>query len=296
MPACQQPETLYVKENPCCVLIRAIESCEDIGNSLETIRFNFSNLDAHTCNLEMSAAQLWNPIAALVAEMSAKWQTAYNVVQSMSAAWNSAYTTVAQYSAAFIEPVTVVYPTVFSSDTVSTSLATISAWVVTNYPITSSSASAQCTIVNFAPNQKLWVYCAVQGSTPQVILAQGAATVTNITTQLHIWHQFVDTGVGYCQTIGPYLPPHLRTSDNQGGQWVQKLRRPFVPFVNSEGDANTVMSWGGGVYAGCGWDNVRYTISNPQLYGTYYDTYTEKFAWVEFQNIAGNWTFIRRYY
>ncbi len=302
MPSCEQPETIYIKENPCCVLIRAIEDCEDIGSSLANIQFNFSNLDAHTCNLEMSAVQLWNPTSALIAEMSAKWQAAYNIVQTMSAAWDAAYTTVSQYSAAFIEPVTVIYPSVFATDTVSTAISVLSSWVNANYPVTSNSVGSDCTVINYAPNQKLWLYCAIQTYTTQTILAQGTATVSNIYTAMHVWHQNSSTGEGYCQTLGPprtaadgtMLPP--TPSGNLGAQWVTKLVRPFVPFVNSELNNNTTMSWGGGWVAGAAWDQVKYDIVNPQVTGTYYDNYVNKFAWVEFQCIGGVWTYMSRYY
>ena len=98
--SCTEPATIYQKVNECCILVRLIDECEDIGDSMDKINFNFQNLEAHTCNLELSANQLWNPAWSIMSANSAKWMSVLATVQDLSACWQSAATTVEDLSAA----------------------------------------------------------------------------------------------------------------------------------------------------------------------------------------------------
>lgn len=299
---CSPPDTVYVKTNPCCVLIREIAECEDIGNSLANINFNFSNLDAHTCNLEASGSELWTPTYSLVESQSANWQAAYAVVQSMSAAWNAAYTTVSQYSAAFLEPVTVMYPTPNTAGYVTYDTTAIATWLSTTLPITSTAAGPNCPTANFAPNQKAWVMIANTSVAAQVLLAQVTSTSSLIAVFMHIWIKFPNQNVIITQSGGAIPGTYPLIIPNVSGQWIKQLKTQSVPGANQGGDANTLMAWGYSptdnnvVWAGCNYDHVYVQSSTTQVTGTYYDYYISSFTCLEYVNVAGVWTFVAQRY
>lgn len=266
---CAQPDTIYVKANPCCTLVQSIEDCEDIGNSLAAIQFNFSNLDSHVCNLELSAKEFWDPTYTLVDSMSANWQNAYSIVQSLSAAWNNAYTTVSQYSAAWIEPISVMYSTPRSYGAAAHDVGNISSgvwkWVVDNFPLTSVAVGENCPTVNYVPGQKLWVYIGNINRLAQVLIAQGTCTCHWFETLLTIWNYTINHGAGYYTNTW----------------WTD--RRGNVPYVYSGEGAFMA-------YARA--DDVRIRATASTLTSTYYDTYMSSFNCIEYQVIGNQWAYI----
>lgn len=306
--SCAAPETIYLKANPCCTLIQPIATCESIGSSLPAIQFNFSNLDAHTCNLETSARELWNPIYSLISSSSSRWVAAYNVVQSMSAAWNSAYTTVASYSAAWIEPISVIYSSTFNEGEIDTNI--IKAWADENFPITTPGQLNTCSDINFAPGQKMWVFCGTLAAATQSLFyatpdvpqytsttvdttrstaaAQGSCTFNGAT--LAVWMLTINHGAGSYSNLGQvamYDQVDWQVSTNVircgDGAWLAGAAIADVSITaGGSGAVTTTTSVNN--------TNVT-TVASEDCYGSYTDKYLGGFRCLEYIVSGGEWVF-----
>ena len=192
---CEPPQTVYIKINPCCTLIKQIPTCEDIGDSLTTIQFNFQNLDAHVCSMESSAATLWDPAYTLVRDMSGLWSSAAALVQSMSAAWNNARTTVQTYSAAWLDPISVIYPAPLAYST-SINVSAVSAWATSQFPVTAAPANSQCLSVNYAVGQRLWVFIGKYNRALQTIVSTSTPTAHFQNALISVYNTTINFGAG----------------------------------------------------------------------------------------------------
>jgi hypothetical protein len=260
--SCAPPETVYIKLNPCCILIKDIRECEDIGDSLPTIQFNFENLNAHVCDLELSATQIWDPTYTLVREASALWQNAASLVNQYASAWNNAWATVNAYSAAWLEPITVVYPTPVPFGG-SVNVATILSWITTNFPIsTAPAANSQCSVINHPAGQRMWVFVGKLTRAVQLIVATSNCTPVFNSALIRSYNTTINFGAGAYSATG----------------WV--------------GIGGSVTS-GTGAFLGIA-TLLAINISAPPvgLSGSYTDQYTSGYAAIEYiVNGSGAWVY-----
>lgn len=263
---CAPPETIYVKINPCCTLVREIPADEDIGLSRETIQFNFDNLNSHVCNLETSAAEVWNPTFTIVAEASAKWNSVLSTVQNLSAGWQSAYATVLATSATWLDPITVIYPSPFPANMTSIDVEALITWANASLPISSTTING-CPSYHYVEGQKLWVFAPKYHEAVQYVANACQAPPKFERALIRIYNTTINYGAGIYHAVG---------------------------WVGIGGQVNS----GSGHFTGVATlEQVEVTAGNCSLSGSYISKYIGEIIGVElYVNGSGEWAYNRMLY
>lgn len=139
-----------------------IKSTETIGDSLSTVNLNYLNLEVDTLSIQASANSLLTPIENYYNYIFDFVKNAATISQSISASVINSTTVVQKNSSKWIKPITILYPTVVSSSSVSTMVSEISSWVATNFPVFGAGTKAPdikpSNFPNYVEGQTLTVY------------------------------------------------------------------------------------------------------------------------------------------
>lgn len=130
-----------------------LNSSMTIGDSLSAINNNSLILDEWLFNIRLSSSNYWEPFINYYANTYKDWDRVITIANNNVDKWKSVSTFIETQSSFFIEPITVLYPTLFlNSDSNITNK--ITTWVNTHYPIISNETEN----VNYVEGQKLIVY------------------------------------------------------------------------------------------------------------------------------------------
>ena len=119
-----------------CNLVTAISDADCIGSSLSAANANFQALDLKTCQLQASAER-WDSAYTTINTLSGRWESVHTTYVESSGNWQSTRDTVGSVSANWLEPITVIYDTIFEDSTAfNTAAPLMSSFVNTNWPAT----------------------------------------------------------------------------------------------------------------------------------------------------------------
>lgn len=131
-----------------------IPSNTTIGNSLSSMNSNYASLEMWANNIQLSATNLWSPLAEFYNVYSAFLKSANTTSQQYSASWVSMATNVETNSAKWIEPITIFYPQIFPYPFTNDNTKTISSWLSNNFPVSGSTVTKP----GYVENQQIIIY------------------------------------------------------------------------------------------------------------------------------------------
>jgi hypothetical protein len=134
--------------------IKMIYPTDGIPESLPTINNNYSTLHLWISAIEQEYEGKWQPIIDYYNRYMIQLQNSLTLAQSYSANWDSFQTTVETNSSKWLQPFTIVYPTLIQDNITQDDVDAIKNWLDQYFPIRNSNGS-----LNYVENQKFIVSC-----------------------------------------------------------------------------------------------------------------------------------------
>ena len=129
-----------------------------IGNSLSSININFNELEYWTSNILLSSEKYYDPLVNFYKNYGDFWKSSINFSQSINAAerLTSFSTLVKTNSAKFINPISIIYPSVikYNINNLQQNINNVINWFKLKYPVENSTSKT----VNFPENSVAYLY------------------------------------------------------------------------------------------------------------------------------------------
>jgi hypothetical protein len=132
--------------------ITKISSSQNIGDSLDLINQNYSNLSNWIIDVQNSYNNTYQNVYNFFIQYVDRMDETLNLIHTLSSEWQSFQTTVETNSAKWLQPYTIWYPKLISIPFTDSSIAVIKNWLQLNFPIRNDDGS-----VNYVENQQFIV-------------------------------------------------------------------------------------------------------------------------------------------
>jgi len=219
-----------------------IDPIQSIGDSLTDINLNYLNLDKWTTSIQTSADLYWKPMIELFTQKQNSWSEGVTLLHQNSAAWVDLATTVENNSAKWLQPLTLFYPQIFSTEYAIQSAraiySTLQEWLNTRFAVLQENSDTPQYIEN--QEAMVWYYTnyteksvsntyGLNDSTTCVTMDKDV--ISNCITKFH-GYAYCSNGDMNCedQTMGMDVSTHVECYFNTP---------PLAPYVLLDKTDNT---------------------------------------------------------
>jgi hypothetical protein len=130
-----------------------ILTSEVIGNSLSSINLNYSNLNDWANNIQLNYENALKPLMDFYNAYITDMKDTLSLVSETSSSWNDFKTTVQSNSSYWVQPLSIIYPKIFTYPFIDSYLTEITSWVNEQYPTQNTSLGT----TNYIENESIIV-------------------------------------------------------------------------------------------------------------------------------------------
>jgi len=114
----------------------SLQSNDSIGDTLSNVNTNYLNLELATLNLVASSQNFWQPMLNYFLAFQDSFNKVITISKQNSSVFFNTTTYVENFSAGWLAPITIVYPSLFPSNTPIDSIkTTLSSWIQDFFPV-----------------------------------------------------------------------------------------------------------------------------------------------------------------